>query len=902
MFHRRFPTLAKLFRHTARDAQRADVPFAAEGRRAAGVLAGLLTLVLPIVGPTTTARAASPAAPFALRWERLPDYPLALGVAGAFSGVHNGALIVAGGANFPEPVWENDKVWHDEIFVLTRGSRGYQWQSGGRLPFPIAYGSSVSTPQGVICMGGNNAERTFADVFLLRWDVTRQQVEIERLPELPAPRAHAGAAVLDGTVYLVGGQAGRSLDTATADLWAMKVGEPAPPARHTWETLPSLPGPPRAFHLTLSQHNGFHNALYVISGRHASGASPSSVGFLQDVWEFVPTQRLWRQRSDAPVCVMAGSAAPLGQSHIFVLGGADGSLFGQADRLGDAHPGFPLNCWAYHTITDSWSAAGETPQNLVTTSAIPWENSLVIPSGEVRPRVRSPHVWRVYPERSAYTFGAFNYAVLVGYLLSMVGIGFYFARSNRNTNDYFRGGQHVPWWAAGCSIFATMLSSLTFTGIPSKSFAQDWVYAIGNFMIPVVAVVAVYVALPFFRRIDATSAYEYLEKRFNRAVRLFGSGSFTLFHVFRMAVVMSLTGLALAVATPLTPVQSVTLMGVLSIIYCTLGGIEAVIWTDTIQTVVLLGGAALAFAFMLSGVADGWSGFFRVASTDDKFRIANFHWDVTDAQIAIWVVIIGGIAQNLSSYTADQAVVQRYMTTATANKAARSIWTNAALTIPTTFLFFALGTGLYAFYHSHPEKLDPTITTDQIFPFFISREMPMGVAGIIVAGIFAAAQSTVSTSMNSIATTVVTDFMRPLNLCRSESGYLRAARWWTIAFGVAGTVLGVVFVNPEIRSLFDAFIKIIGLFMGVLGGLFILGAVSRRANATGAATGAFVGAIVMLYLWRFTEVNGYLYTACGIVSCVVVGYLTSRFVGSTQPNLRGLTLYTLDQPIASNPG
>ena len=117
-----------------------------------------------------------------------------------------------------------------------------------------------------------------------------------------------------------------------------------------------------------------------------------------------------------------------------------------------------------------------------------------------------------------------------------------FTRKNQNTDDYFRGGKHIPWWAAGLSIFATMLSSLTFTGIPSKAFAQDWVYAVANLMIPVTAIVAVYVAMPFFRHIDATSAYEYLEKRFSRTVRLFGSASFICFHIFRMAIVMSLTG------------------------------------------------------------------------------------------------------------------------------------------------------------------------------------------------------------------------------------------------------------------------------------------------------------------------------------------------------------------------
>ena len=152
-----------------------------------------------------------------------------------------------------------------------------------------------------------------------------------------------------------------------------------------------------------------------------------------------------------------------------------------------------------------------------------------------------------------------------------------------------------------------MLSSLTYTGIPSKAFQQDWVVAIMNFTIPVVAIFAVSIALPFYRRIDATSAYEYLELRFSRPVRLLGSGFFTLFHIFRMALVMSLTALALSVATPLTPQQSVVLMGVLSIIYCAMGGMEAVIWTDTIQTVVLLGGAVVALVLLINGVDGGFA-------------------------------------------------------------------------------------------------------------------------------------------------------------------------------------------------------------------------------------------------------------------------------------------------------
>ena len=413
-------------------------------------------------------------------------------------------------------------------------------------------------------------------------------------------------------------------------------------------------------------------------------------------------------------------------------------------------------------------------------------------------------------------------------------------------------------------------------------------------MIPLVAVIAVYVALPFYRGIDATSAYEYLEKRFNRGTRLFGSASFTLFHVFRMAVVMSLTGMALAVATPLTPTQSVLVMGGMSILYCTMGGIEAVIWTDTVQTVILLGGALIALFVLISGIDGGWQGFIDNSQALEKFKISNLNLDATSAQIALWVIVVGGIAQNVSSYTADQAVVQRYMTTETRRFAARSIWLNAGLAIVATFLFFGLGTALHAFYQSNPEKLDPSITTDQIFPLFIAHEMPIGLAGLIVAGIFAAAQSTVSTSMNSTATTLVTDFLQPLNVCRTDLGYLRLARILTLVIGVLGTLIGLLFVNPDIKSLFDEFLKIIGLFMGVLGGLFVLGATTKRANGSGALAGAIVGALTMYWVWKETPINGYLYTAIGIGVCFVVGYGVSLLGPARKENeLAGLTIYTM---------
>ena len=831
-----------------------------------------------------------------LTWsDEIPSLPDSIGVAGPFVGVHGETLIVAGGANFPQPVWESEKIWHDAIYVLRKQDGKYLWKQSGQLPRPLAYGAAVSTKAGVLCIGGNDSSQTFSEVFLLQVDEETGEVKIIDYPSLPNPCAFGAAALLgkpdNGVVYLAGGQAGLSLDTATSQLWSLDLSKRGQTETFVWQKEMDLPGPTRAFNLAIAQHDGYEDSLYVVSGRRQNG---EDVQFLTDVWQYKPSSKAWRPRADVPTCVMAGTGIGWGQSHLLVLGGADESNFFKVDELRDKHPGFPKEAWAYHTITDTWVSAGKTPQNQVTTIAVEWDNAIVIPSGEIRPRVRTPNVWKVTVNPKADQFGFINHVVLIGYLFGMVAIGVYFARRTKNTDDFFRGGKSVAWWAAGCSIFATMLSSLTYTGVPSKSYAQDWVYSVGNFMIPLVAVIAVYVALPFYRGIDATSAYEYLEKRFNRGTRLFGSASFTLFHLFRMAVVMSLTGMALAVATPLTPTQSVLVMGGMSILYCTMGGIEAVIWTDTVQTVILLGGALIALFVLFSGIDGGWQGFIDNSQALGKFKIINLNLDATSAQIALWVIVVGGIAQNVSSYTADQAVVQRYMTTETRRFAARSIWLNAGLAIVATFLFFGLGTALHAFYQSNPEKLDPSITTDQIFPLFIAHEMPIGLAGLIVAGIFAAAQSTVSTSMNSTATTLVTDFLQPLNVCGTDLGYLRLARILTLVIGVLGTLIGLLFVNPDIKSLFDEFLKIIGLFMGVLGGLFVLGATTKRANGSGALAGAIVGALTMYWVWKETPINGYLYTAIGIGVCFVVGYGVSLLGPARKENeLAGLTIYTM---------
>lgn len=333
-----------------------------------------------------------------LRWSELPELPNELGVAGPFAGVHHDALIVAGGANFPKPVWENNKVWRDSIYVLTRNGENYVWTDGGTLPRPLAYGAAVSTDDGVVCIGGNDTDETLSDVFLLAVDAVTHQVSKTDYPPLPRPCAFGSATLVGQVIYLAGGQSGQTLDTAMKNFWSLDLSKKQDSTAFVWRQHDSFPGPSRALNLTLSQHDGAHPSVYVISGRRQEG---DAIQFLKDCWQFTPQTGKWRQRAEAPRSVMAGSGTNYGQSHLLVLGGADGSLFHQSDKLRDAHPGFPKEALAYHTITDSWTSAGLIPQNQVTTIAVKWNGAIIIPSGEVRPRVRSPKLWRVTPVASS---------------------------------------------------------------------------------------------------------------------------------------------------------------------------------------------------------------------------------------------------------------------------------------------------------------------------------------------------------------------------------------------------------------------------------------------------------------------------------------------------------------------
>ncbi len=326
------------------------------------------------------------------RWTPLPPLPDRLGVAGPYAGTHAGVLLVAGGANFPgKPPWEGGvKVWHDTVFVLeqTEGP----WKPAGRLPRPLGYGVTLSTKDGVACLGGSDRDRHYASSFLLRWDAG--QLLTEPLPDLPQPCANACGALLGRTIYLAGGT---ETPTATAPLktfWALDLD--ATPRR--WQTLEPWPGPARMLAVAAAHDE----AIYIMSGTELTDDAEGKPvrRYLKDAYRYRP-ETGWQRIADLPRPAVAAPspAFVLGDQALVVLGGDDGTKVGYQPL--DQHPGFPRSRLVYNLRNDAWQTINDLPAAPVTTTVVPWQAGWVIPSGEIRPGVRTPAVWSLLSGRES---------------------------------------------------------------------------------------------------------------------------------------------------------------------------------------------------------------------------------------------------------------------------------------------------------------------------------------------------------------------------------------------------------------------------------------------------------------------------------------------------------------------
>lgn len=836
--------------------------------------------------------------------ETLEDSTLHEGLAGNFFGKHGNYFIMAGGSSFPAgKPWEGGtKHFSDLVFVFQQlpGGSFKVVHQGKDLPAPIAEGAYATIPNGLLCVGGQTPDGITDKTFLVSY--TGSNVSITEYPVLPVPVKNATAAVLGSKVYLVGGELADG--TSSSQFLVLDTDN----LSKGWEKLPDFPVPVSGSTIA-SQQDGEEISLFVFGGR-AKNNTPNTV-FYPSVYHFRPSSGNWTKKKDiqlgneAVFPVAMATASSVGASHILLYGGDTGQIFNRVenaitnnftserDSLWRTHTGFNNKILVYNTVTDTWYEAGETQNAPVAVTAdVSDGKNVYIASGEIRPGIRSPHITQL-SYTSSSSFGWLNYVVLILYFGGMLWLGFFFMKRNENTDDFFKAGGRIPWWAAGISIFATTLSAITFLSIPAKTYATDWRMLVFNISIILIVPIVIKYFLPFFRRFNLGTAYEYLEKRFSRAVRWLASALFVIFMVSRIAIVLFLPSLALNAVTGFNIYLSIIIMGIVTIIYSTSGGMEAVVWGDVIQGFILVFGAIDAFLFMIMGIDGGFSEFWNTSIEFHKFKTFDFRFDFT--QPVFWVVLIGGVANSLITYTSDQSIVQRYMSTKDEKATSRSIWLNGILSVPVTLLFFLIGTGLFAFYSSNPGNM--TITNpniDSVFPQFIVYEMPAGLAGLLVAAIFAAAMSTLSSNINSSSAVITSDFFQTISKRSSFKTNIQVARWSGIICGVFGLGMALVLATWNIASLWDQFNTFLGLLTSGLGALFILGVFFPKVGSKAAIIGVVCGLIVLLLIKNNTNLSFLLYGFFGMAASIFISVIVS-FVLPNKKSISGYTWESMDR-------
>lgn len=663
---------------------------------------------------------------------------------------------------------------------------------------------------------------------------------------LPAPLGQAQATALGDVLYVAGTGADGAMHLYRHAL-AAEGG--------SWQAQPAWPGAGRLVAL-----QGQKGGLYAVIGDATGDA----------LWRWT-ADRGWQQAPAPGGHILPGSLRALGQAHLLML----------VREAGD------ISLRTFHTITSAWATldAAEAPppvQIAARGNGLAWTGA----DGGV-------HYAEV--QGGKHLLGWLDWSVIVIYLAGMIGIGVYFYLKDQTASEseFFVGGRSIPFWAAGISLYATNTSSISFIAIPAKAYETNWQYLTNN-LVAVLGLmfVAVWI-VPLLRRLDLMSVFSYLETRFHPAIRMLASALAIAMQVgSRLSVILFLPALAIATITGIDVVWSILIMGIFTIIYTVMGGMRAVVWTDFVQVFVKMGGAIFAIGFIVWTLGADFDGIREAAMAEHKTKLLDFSFDLTKA--TVWGFIFLVVFDVVLTFPKDQVLMQRTLATKSDKEAGRSIWIFAAIMIPGGFIFYSIGTALWMYYKHNPGRLDPLLPIDATFPLFIAAELPPGVTGLIIAGIFAAAMSTLSSIINSVATLLSVDFYDKLAKNPTERGSVRFAEIMTVVVGLAGMGLALVLSRYDIHSLFDVSIELAGLLGGGFAGAYTLGMFTRRANSPGVAIGIAGSIALTLLAWSFDLVHPYFYLGISILLCIVIGYLASLCFPAPARSLKGLTIYRQD--------
>jgi SSS family solute:Na+ symporter len=491
--------------------------------------------------------------------------------------------------------------------------------------------------------------------------------------------------------------------------------------------------------------------------------------------------------------------------------------------------------------------------------------------------------------------------IFFAYMAGITVFGGSFFRKNRSSGAFTLGNRSLPRWALTMSIFATFVSSISFLALPGNSFQGNWNAFVFSLSIPVAALIAVKYFVPLYRRINSPSAYTFLEDRFGPWARIYVSVCYLLTQLMRVGTILYLLAITVNAIFGWSVAVVIVVTGVAVALYSMLGGIQAVVWTDAIQGIVLITGAVLSLGFILFSMPEGPGQLFRIAAEHQKFSLGSFGTELT--RPTFWVVLIYGIFINLQNFGIDQNYVQRYMASATDRDAKRSALFGGLIYVPVSFVFLFIGTGLFAYYQSGAGQLSEALTDpamgDRVFPYFIVHSLPAGVSGLLIASVFAAGMSTVSTSFNSSATVFLTDYYkRYFKQESSDRDSMRVLYISSLIISILGVGIGIAMIN--VKSALDAWWKLASIFSGGMLGIFLLAAFTQVKRPVAAIAGAGLGVLVILYLSAGPllfgdqipggKIHSYLAIVLGTLVIFVAGFVISWLIPGSRTNNRSKKL------------
>ena len=428
--------------------------------------------------------------------------------------------------------------------------------------------------------------------------------------------------------------------------------------------------------------------------------------------------------------------------------------------------------------------------------------------------------------------------VIAIYFVAVAAIGLRFARRQNSTETYFTARRSVPHWAMGLSMFATIISSITFVAYPGAAFKGDWNQLVPGFMAVGVLLILGTTLIAFFRHAVGMSAYEYFEKRFGYGARAYSALAFTAGHFSKMGFVLFTITTAICGMTGWDKYYVIVGVGVMTIVYTLIGGLEAVIWTEVLQGIVKLVGVAVVIGVLISIMPGGASAAFHLANEKNKFSLGSFQFDLT-ANGNFWVMLLYGTFWYLQKYGADQTLVQRYLVAKSDRAALKGVALGAALCVPAWTAFMLVGTLLWAYYQLSGEALpahligaNGKVIADEVFPYFLTTKIPAGLAGIFMAALFSAAMSTMSSDLNCLSAVGVEDYYRKVRPNSTDRQRLFFGKIIVAVAGVLAVGIGT-FIARKGESALTLYYAATAIVSGGLAGMFLLAFFTRRANRQG---------------------------------------------------------------------